>query len=159
MSHLKQTWMVRMQTWMLSANLGILLSTTVHMLLKGTIITPTSKMGGSWQPIAEHKRAQREALIPKDCRLPALPSPNVINVTGVPRSCGLLSAQELDITENYDATALAQAISSGRLKCIDVTRAFCKASPHNAGKREIQRDRNANIRYAQRAAIAQQLVA
>ncbi len=151
--------MVRVQTWMLSTNLGILPLTTVHHTLLTTILTPISKMGGSWQPIAEYKRAQREALIPKEWRLPSLPPPDVINVTGVPRNCGLLSAQELDITENYDATALVQAIATGRLKCIDVTRAFCKASPHNAGKRKEQHDGNANIRHTKRAAIAQQLVA
>ncbi|KAG5929163.1 hypothetical protein E4U53_002516 [Claviceps sorghi] len=49
-----------------------------------------------------------------------------INVTGIPRQCGLLSETELDITENYDATALAGAIASRRLTSVDVVSAFAK---------------------------------
>lgn len=137
----EQICLVKVQTWMLSATSVHYITLPADQRIAYTVdkhhFYITTKMGGSWQPIAEHKRAQRDALIPEDWRLPSLPSPEVINVTGVPRSCGLLSAQELDITENYDATALAYAISSGRLKSVDVTRAFCKASPCNAGKRAI----------------------
>lgn len=49
-----------------------------------------------------------------------------INVTGIPRQCGLLSETELDITENHDAIALAGAIASGRLTSVDVVSAFAK---------------------------------
>lgn len=50
------------------------------------------------------------------------------DVTSVPRSCGLLTAEELDITENYDATALAAAILERKLTSVAVTTAFAKRS-------------------------------
>lgn len=48
------------------------------------------------------------------------------NVTSVPRECGLLTAEEIDITESYDATALAEAIASRKLSAVQVTVAFSK---------------------------------
>ncbi|KAF2757193.1 acetamidase [Pseudovirgaria hyperparasitica] len=84
----------------------------------------------AWEKIGLRKRAERAAKIPHQWRLPD----NVIpkssdgrhSVLHVPRECGLLTDHELDITENYDATALSVAIKERRLKCVDVTRAFCK---------------------------------
>lgn len=81
---------------------------------------------GTWQEISKRKQAQRDALIPTEWRLKPLPGPETLNVTSIPRTCGILSPQELDITENYDATALAKAIADRKLKCIDVTIAYCK---------------------------------
>ena len=49
-----------------------------------------------------------------------------ISVLGIPRECGLLTKQELDITENYDATALLDLLASGKATAYDVTFAFCK---------------------------------
>ena len=57
------------------------------------------------------------------------------NVMDMPRKCGLLSEQELQITEDYEVTALIAALASGKLTSLAVTTAFSK-----------------------RAAIAQQLV-
>ena len=48
------------------------------------------------------------------------------NVLDVPRNCGILSKQELEITENYDATSLTQAIISKKFSCVQVAEAFCK---------------------------------
>lgn len=48
------------------------------------------------------------------------------NVTSVPRDCGLLTPDELEITEAHDATALAQAIREGKLTAVAVARAFAK---------------------------------
>lgn len=48
------------------------------------------------------------------------------DVTSVPRSSGLLTTDELDITENYDATALAAAIRGRRFTSVAVTKAFAK---------------------------------
>ena len=79
----------------------------------------------TWQSIAQRKRAERDALIPEAWRIES-PCDELVNVTGVPRTCGLLSARELDITENYDATALAKAIANRELTSVDVTTAFCK---------------------------------
>ncbi|KAG6024877.1 hypothetical protein E4U41_001661 [Claviceps citrina] len=67
------------------------------------------------------------AAVPQDLVLPEDTIRNPpINVTGIPRQCGLLSRRELDITENYDATALAGAIASRELTSVDVVSAFAK---------------------------------
>lgn len=65
--------------------------------------------------------------VPKELLLP----PEIIknpprNVTSIPRDCGLLTADELEITEGYDATALAQAIRERKLTAVAVATAFAK---------------------------------
>lgn len=94
----------------------------------------------SWQEIAAKKRASAFSKIPKEWLLPESYSQKYsvktpVSVLGVPRECGILSPAELDITEKYDAVALAEQVASGKLKSVDVATAFSK-----------------------RAAIAQQLV-
>jgi len=88
----------------------------------------TGTMAENYKTIAERKQAERQSRIPKEWLLKSLPSLDKVNVEDIPRSCGVLSVSELKITEQYDATALAQAIASGELKCVDVTRAYCKVS-------------------------------
>lgn len=83
---------------------------------------PTPK----WQSISWQKKDQQFARIPVQWRLPQLPPSSVTNYLNLPRECGLLSGKELNITENYDATALAQAIRERKLTCVDVATAFCK---------------------------------
>ncbi|KAJ4373397.1 hypothetical protein N0V83_003692 [Neocucurbitaria cava] len=79
-----------------------------------------------WQLIAWQKKDEQYARIPSEWRLDSLPAPNITNYADIPRQCGLLSKEELEITEQYDATGLADAIRGRKLKCVDVTRAFCK---------------------------------
>lgn len=83
---------------------------------------PTPK----WQSVSWQKKDQQFTRIPSQWRLPQLPPVNVTNYLGIPRECGLLTEKELDITENYDATALAKAIRERKLTCVEVTTAFCK---------------------------------
>lgn len=83
-------------------------------------------MAAAYQAIAERKQAQREALIPTDWRLSTLPPGDVLNVMDIPAKSGILSANEIEITERYDATALAEAIRSKVLTSVQVTMAFCK---------------------------------
>lgn len=83
---------------------------------------PTPK----WQSVAWQKKDQQFARIPSQWRLPQLPPPSITNYLQIPRDCGLLTKKELDITEGYDATALAKAIRERKLTCVDVTTAFCK---------------------------------
>ncbi|KAH8716848.1 amidase signature domain-containing protein [Phaeosphaeriaceae sp. PMI808] len=85
----------------------------------------------SWQDLAKAKRESVAAKIPQDWLLPTSLSSkytetSTLNVLDVPRTCGLLTEKELDITENYDATALVQLMAAGKLKSIDVVTAFCK---------------------------------
>lgn len=88
----------------------------------------TSKMSESWQSISKRKKEQQASRIPKEWLLPSeyLPSSSTLNVLSIPRKCGILNEQDLKITENYDATALIEELATGRLKSVDVTRAFCK---------------------------------
>ncbi|KAK0713245.1 amidase signature domain-containing protein [Lasiosphaeria miniovina] len=48
------------------------------------------------------------------------------NVTAIPRECGLLTAEELAITENYDAVTLAEAMRTRKLTAVAVATAFAK---------------------------------
>jgi hypothetical protein len=72
------------------------------------------------------KKDEQFARIPTDWLLRSSPSPDVRTYIDIPRKSGLLTPEELRITEQYDATALADAIRRKELKCVDVTRAFCK---------------------------------
>ncbi|KAF5667304.1 general amidase [Fusarium heterosporum] len=65
--------------------------------------------------------------VPKELLLPrALIDNPTKDVTGIPRSCGILSEEELDITENYDALGLAAAIAAKKFTSVAVVTAFCK---------------------------------
>ncbi|KAF2651703.1 amidase [Lophiostoma macrostomum CBS 122681] len=87
-----------------------------------TTSTPSPK----WQAIAQRKQEEQLARIPSEWLLKSRPSPDVRNYLDIPRTCGILTPEEIRITEEYDATSLAEAIRKRELKCIDVTRAFCK---------------------------------
>jgi len=82
----------------------------------------------SWQSISKRKKEQQASRIPKEWLLPAefIPSSGTLDVLDIPRKCGILDKQDLQITENYDATDLVEEMAKGRLKSVDVTRAFCK---------------------------------
>lgn len=83
-------------------------------------------MAAPWELIAQRKQAERDALIPAAWRLSSLPAEDVLNVTHVPAKSGILSANEIEITEGYDAMALAEAIRTKALTSVQVTMAFCK---------------------------------
>jgi amidase len=94
----------------------------------------------SWQTISADYRKKAASKIPVGWRL----SPSIIStisehsthsVLDIPRSCGILTAEEIDITEKYDAVTLIDFLATGKITSLAVTTAFCK-----------------------RAAIAQQLV-
>ncbi|KAH7073896.1 amidase signature domain-containing protein [Paraphoma chrysanthemicola] len=85
----------------------------------------------NWQELAKSKRDAVAAKIPELWRLsPSLTSKytetSTLNVLDVPRTCGILTSEELNITENYDATELVRLMSQGDLKSVDVVTAFCK---------------------------------
>lgn len=65
--------------------------------------------------------------VPPEYRLPAdLIANPPKNVTNVPRECGILTPAEIAITENHDATALAEAIRAQKLTAVEVATAFAK---------------------------------
>ncbi|KZM28835.1 Amidase [Ascochyta rabiei] len=94
--------------------------------------TPEPNMGvADWRQLALSKRVSTFNKIPHEWLLPIeqasqYTETNAISVLDVPRSCGILTQQELDITENYDATELVQHMASGKLTSVDVVTAFCK---------------------------------
>ncbi|EED14245.1 general amidase GmdB [Talaromyces stipitatus ATCC 10500] len=98
-----------------------------------------------WRTLVAKKQIGIEQQIPADWRLPKEFNDSLfeekktagINLIAadIPRRSGLLSESELDITENYTATALLELLASGKFSSVEVTTAFCK-----------------------RAAIAQQLI-
>jgi amidase len=85
-------------------------------------------MPGTWQTISKRKKEEQSSRIPQAWLLPdsSKPAADVNNVLDVPRKCGLLNEQELNITEAYDATALVERLSKGQMKSVDVVKAFCK---------------------------------
>lgn len=83
-------------------------------------------MPDNWEPIARRKREERASRIPKEWHLRSSIPDTRINVLDVPRESGILTPEELRLTENFDATALVAGLSTGLLKSVDVVTAFCK---------------------------------
>ncbi|KAG9244368.1 general amidase-like protein [Calycina marina] len=79
-----------------------------------------------YKEIALRKQAERQSRIPRAWLLAALPPSATLDVRSIPRNCGILTAQEIHITEACDATALAQAIRQRKVTSEAVTIAFCK---------------------------------
>ncbi|KAI4207843.1 MAG: hypothetical protein LQ346_000346 [Caloplaca aetnensis] len=81
-----------------------------------------------WESIRVRKLEEQKSRIPQEWLIARerLPSDDVLNVVDVPRTCGILSPQELRITEDFDARSLAAAIRSRQLSALEVTIAFCK---------------------------------
>lgn len=83
----------------------------------------------AWQEKAAAKRAEADAKIPSEWRLPAEvleQTKDNQSVLDVPAKCGLLSKAELAITEIQDATALRDKLAAQELTAIEVVTAFCK---------------------------------
>ncbi|UPL02751.1 hypothetical protein LCI18_013685 [Fusarium solani-melongenae] len=67
------------------------------------------------------------ARVPKAFRLPrSIIDDPPKNISSIPRDCGILSPEEIDITENYDVVALAEAIASKTFSAVAVATAFAK---------------------------------
>ncbi|KIX08496.1 uncharacterized protein Z518_03152 [Rhinocladiella mackenziei CBS 650.93] len=79
----------------------------------------------SWQRIALEAQVLRDKAIPSNWLLSSPPRENVLNVTKVPYTCGIMTEKELELTDK-DATELLAMLKDGRLKSYDVTLAFCK---------------------------------
>lgn len=78
-----------------------------------------------WQKLAEETKASIKAALPKEWLLPAPRPQDVEDVMSIPYECGILSDQELFLTDQ-DATTLAGMLAEGKLKSYDLTLAFCK---------------------------------
>ncbi|KAJ5758488.1 Amidase [Penicillium odoratum] len=83
----------------------------------------------SWQTLVQKKQDEAAAKIPAAWCLSSeytnISETANTNVIDVPRRCGILSPKQLEITENYDATALLELLHSQKLSAYEVTEAFC----------------------------------
>ncbi|OQU96987.1 hypothetical protein CLAIMM_02992 [Cladophialophora immunda] len=82
-------------------------------------------MTANWEARCVEARAARDATIPEEWLLKDLPSEDVTNVMSLPYTSGLMTEEELALTE-LDATELLQRLCKGEVKSYTVTRAFCK---------------------------------
>lgn len=85
----------------------------------------------NYKIVSQEKLSANAAKIPKEWQLPSKYLENVntnsdLNVLDIPRTCDILNEKEIDITENYDATALLEKMASKQLSSYDVVLAFCK---------------------------------
>lgn len=77
----------------------------------------------TWEEIAADKRSRIDKSIPSEWLLKSKTSD--VSVMGVPAESGILSKEELAIT-NSTAVELVAKMAAGDLKSVDVTLAFCK---------------------------------
>lgn len=84
----------------------------------------------TWQEVAEAKRAQREALIPAEYKAApeSLPPISTDSVVDFPRTSGILSDREVEITETDDVSALLSKLADGSYTAVEVLEAFIKRS-------------------------------
>lgn len=79
----------------------------------------------TWQELAEEKKRRQTASIPKEWLI-TQPADDVLDVTNVPTSCGLLSARELEITEVSEVAILLDKLATREWSSVEVTTAFGK---------------------------------
>ncbi|KAJ5211857.1 acetamidase [Penicillium cinerascens] len=80
-------------------------------------------MATKWEERAADKRNRIDDSIPSEWKIQNLPTDD--SVFDFPQRSGLLSGQELTITQS-SATDLVKKLAQGELKAVDVTIAFCK---------------------------------
>ena len=77
----------------------------------------------AWQDLATKQKALVLDAIPSEWRLKEMPSGD--SVMSIPKESGILTPEELAITESY-AVDLVKDLASGKLTSVAVTTAFCK---------------------------------
>ncbi|SPO29188.1 related to AMD2 - acetamidase [Ustilago trichophora] len=84
----------------------------------------------TWQEVVKAKRERREALIPASYQVAAesLPPINTDSVVDFPRTTGILSEREIEITETDDVAVLLSKLASGHYTAVEVLEAFIKRS-------------------------------
>lgn len=91
----------------------------------------------AWQHVAATRRSLIESKIPPEWRVPEelLQSKNLVDL---PRKCGIMTEQELSITE-LSAVEIVSAIQTNKISAVDTTTAFCKraAIAHQAVRKTL----------------------
>ncbi|EIW65189.1 general amidase [Trametes versicolor FP-101664 SS1] len=78
-----------------------------------------------WKTLCAERKQRQLDLIPKEWTI-TLPPDSQRNVLDVPRTCGLLSARELDITDTVNVAILLDNLRTGQWSSVEVTTAFYK---------------------------------
>lgn len=78
----------------------------------------------SWTDLAADKKRRQQEAIPREWLITPPPE-TMLNVTGLPDSCGLLTPRELEIT-NEDVKNLLKKLASCEWSAVEVTTAFYK---------------------------------
>ena len=79
----------------------------------------------NWRQLAEEKRRRRDDLIPKQWILPNPPPADLLDVTHVPESAGILTEKEVRIT-NASVDVLLEKLANATWSAVEVTTAFAK---------------------------------
>ena len=82
-------------------------------------------MPARWEELAAEKKQRQIAAIPKEWLITS-PSEDVLDVTKVPETCGLLSAKELEITNTVDVEQILKNLATSKWSSVEVTLAFYK---------------------------------
>ena len=85
----------------------------------------------SWESIAAEKQQSDLNKIPVDWRLSSslvdgISMTSTGNTLDIPRQSGILTKEEIEITELYDASGLVEKLKSREFSAVAVTTAFCK---------------------------------
>ena len=78
-----------------------------------------------WREDVIDKLARQKASIPSEWFIPPVPESQT-NVMNVPRTCGLLTERELEITDISDVSTLLNKLACGEWTSVEVTTAFSK---------------------------------
>lgn len=81
-------------------------------------------MALDWQQIPSDAPENLQGSIPAKWRLLRLLNSSLTDVCSVLRDCGLLTAQQLEITQQT-ASELVPQLREGKLSSVEVTDAFC----------------------------------
>lgn len=81
-------------------------------------------MADTWKSLAAEKKQRQKESIPQEWLI-SVPGDEVLDVTGVPEACGLLSEKEVRIT-NTEVDVLLERLAQGDWSSVDVTTAFYK---------------------------------
>lgn len=84
-----------------------------------------------WQDLIQKKRAARDALIPKEWRLPEsilsrVSKTSMESAFDLLKESAMLTPREVEITEENTATSLIAKIAKGELSSYEVAATFCK---------------------------------
>ncbi|KAI8995598.1 general amidase [Trametes punicea] len=89
------------------------------------VMQSNAAIAARWQGQVSEKKKRQQALIPPEWVISSIPD-NRLNVLDVPKTCGLLTDRELEITETSDISVLLKKLANAEWSAVEVTTAFSK---------------------------------